>query len=741
MLRAFFQTARRLPVSPLICFGLAWLLMQWGPMRDFEWHTLDWRTKFRVAFQSPPDPRIAIVIYGDETNEAMPRLAWPPERDVHGELVEYLALGRASVVMFDVILDASREGGGDEKMAASVKAAAKAGVKVVTAAVAGTEPGVAAPGLEGPTRPLQHLEGDINEVIGDEDAVRPFPQLRAVSFYGFANAPPGSDGIQREIPVVVRVGHQVFPSLALQTLMAYLDVPAEKVRVRLGDAVYLSAKDREWRVPISASGRFLLNYRYDRDDLSDDFPTSSVLQVLITSNDYYVEKKPFAPKPPMVAGRVVLVGQIVTGARDAGPTPLGGMSPLVLIHANLLNNVFADDFARIAPPWMVWLAAVAAGYAGVWLGIKRSLGAMVAFAMLGLAAYGEMTFAAWIKWNLWLPFVGPLLGFASLQFVAIGRRALQEQRRSARVKQMFGTYLSPQLVTRMVESGEEPKLGGHEEEVTAYFSDIQGFSGFSEKLPPDRLVDLMNEYLTACTDIVQEEGGTLDKYIGDAVVVMFGAPIALPDHAFRACVAAQRVQQKLGELRKKWKSEGDRWPEIVWKMQSRIGLNTGPCIIGNMGSRTRFNYTMMGDNVNLAARMESGAKSWGVYTMATEATKLACEQHGGDRIVFRPLGRIVVKGRTQPVPIFELIGLKEDLAASTHECIGRFERGLAKYYERDWDGAIAFFRQSGELEPNVPGRTPGVSANPSLVYVDIALHCKVEPPPENWDGAYVMKEK
>jgi adenylate cyclase len=251
----------------------------------------------------------------------------------------------------------------------------------------------------------------------------------------------------------------------------------------------------------------------------------------------------------------------------------------------------------------------------------------------------------------------------------------------------------------------------------------------------------MNEYLTACTDIVQEEGGALDKYIGDAVVVMFGAPIALPDHAYRACVATQRVQQKLGELRAKWRAEGERWPEVVWRMQSRIGLNSGPAIIGNMGSRTRFNYTMMGDNVNLAARMESGAKSWGVYTMCSDATKLACGQHGGDRVVFRLLGRIVVKGRTQPVPTFEIVGLKETVTADTRECLALFEQGLAKYYGRDWEGALALFRRSSELEPNIPGRTEGVSLNPSLFYLDHIRKCQAEPPPAHWDGSYHMTEK
>jgi adenylate cyclase len=201
------------------------------------------------------------------------------------------------------------------------------------------------------------------------------------------------------------------------------------------------------------------------------------------------------------------------------------------------------------------------------------------------------------------------------------------------------------------------------------------------------------------------------------------------------------VHQKVGELRDKWKADGDKWPPSVWNMQTRIGLNSGVCTIGNMGSRIRFDFTMMGDNVNLAARMESGAKSWGVFTMATDATKLACEKHGGDRVVFRQLGRIVVKGRSTAVPIYEIVGLKETVTPETRECLGLFEEALAKHYARDWAGAIALFEQSALLEPNIPRQTPGVVSNPSLVYLNITRHYQMESPPENWDGIYHMAEK
>ena len=160
----------------------------------------------------------------------------------------------------------------------------------------------------------------------------------------------------------------------------------------------------------------------------------------------------------------------------------------------------------------------------------------------------------------------------------------------------------------------------------------------------------MNEYLTACTDIVLEEGGTLDKYVGDAVVAIYGAPVTLHGHAHRACLTALRVQKRVGELREKWRAKAGKWPAIVHKLQARIGLNTGSAVVGNMGSQTRFSYTMMGDDVNIAARMESGAKSWGVYSMCTESTRSGCEKVEPGPRRFRALGRIIVKGRDAADP-------------------------------------------------------------------------------------------
>lgn len=441
---------------------------------------------------------------------------------------------------------------------------------------------------------------------------------------------------------------------------------------------------------------------------------------------------------------LVLVGPVDPLLQDVSKTPFDDTPvPQVGFHGNMVKTFLSGIYLKRVPDWLEAVLTFALTIAVLFLTLTQRKRSMIYkfLALAAVAGYVAACFGLFSAYHLILPMTAPLGSTIMASLIGVGWQLIEEQKAKGRIKGMFGTYVSPQLVERMIDSGESPQLGGHDDEITAYFSDIQSFSTFSEKLGSGPLVELMNEYLTACTDIVQEQGGAVDKYIGDAVVAMFGAPVPMKDHAFRACVATQLVHQKLRELRVKWESEGEKWPRIVWEMQSRIGLNTGVCMIGNMGSRNRFNYTMMGDNVNLAARMESGSKAWGAYSMCTEATKQACELHGGDRVVFRALGRIVVKGRTLPVPIYEIVGLKETLPEGARECIALFEQGLAKYYARDWDGAIELFEQSKKYEPNQPGKTPGVKTNPSKVYIEITERYKEEPPAADWDGVYHMTEK
>jgi adenylate cyclase len=243
-------------------------------------------------------------------------------------------------------------------------------------------------------------------------------------------------------------------------------------------------------------------------------------------------------------------------------------------------------------------------------------------------------------------------------------------------------------------------------------------------------VQVINEYLSAMTDILNDRGGTLDKYIGDAIVAFFGSPVYLEDHAYQACITSQLMHKELERLREKWKKDGR--PEIVSNMQHRLGMNTGIMVTGNMGSTRRFNYTIMGDNVNLAARCESGAKQYGVFTMVTESTKEEAEKFGNE-CVFRQLDHIVVKGRSKPVKVFEIVGLKEDADQQLLDCIGLYEEGLQHYLDQDWDKALSKFNKSGKIEKYVK--------NPSGIFMQRCEFMKENPPGDEWDGVFIMESK
>ena len=722
----------------ILCIGIAFALGATPWVQRLDNVPLDLITQYRVRYQKPADSRVVIIGIDDSSIEDNAYGRWPWDRQIHGRFMESISHGKPAALVWDILFP---EKSADFKSDLIIQAGAhKLQKRVIFGAYTNDADPQQPEPIPASNLPITNIQGEQKSLPSSAYGVRPITGLQMTGLTAYADTPPGHDGVRRAAPMLQRIDGKVYPSLSLQALMLFGGVAPAEVRVVLGEAIYLEGKSFRRRIPIDHSGYYWINYRFA---LEGAINAGNVFPYFDITESYYqnfVVKSPL-PDLPSMEGKIILVGQMSTGLSDNGVTPYGAETPLVLVHANVIDNVLNEDYVRHVTNWKVLIVTLAIGFTGLILLTKKSLKTKAVFALGVPLVYIPIVSVCWTFWSFQLPLIWPLAGFGSLQVFMIVRQLINEQRSAQRIKGMFGTYVSPELVNRMINSGQSPELGGHQEDITAYFSDIQGFSGFSEKLPPDQLVVLMNEYLSACTNIIQAEGGTLDKYIGDAVVAMFGAPIPLPDHALRACVASQRVHLKLLELRENWKSEGERWPEIVHEMQSRIGLNSGSVIVGNMGSNTRFNYTMMGDNVNLAARMESGAKSWGVYSMCAEATKLACEEHGGDRVVFRALGRIVVKGRSTAVPIFEIVGLKENITAETIEGLRLFEQGLALHYQRDWAGALALFQQSAALEVNQPGVTPGVSSNPSLVYIGLVQYYQLNPPPADWSGEYVMTVK
>ena len=378
---------------------------------------------------------------------------------------------------------------------------------------------------------------------------------------------------------------------------------------------------------------------------------------------------------------IVLVGPEEKTFQDLAPTPFDKATvPKVSVHGNLIKTLITGKYLKRLPESMDYIATfvvciLMAGLA-VYQGNRASL--VQACGIILLAGYVCLAFFTFSESHVIWPITTPACAGLSTSFLGLAAMVVIEQKAKGKLKGMFGSYVSSDLVEQMVDSGEEPKLGGEETAITAFFSDVQAFSSFSELLTPTGLVDLMNEYLTAMTNILQEERGTLDKYIGDAIVAMYGAPIPMSDHAYQAVRTAILMQQKQVELREKWVPEVEKWGKchgLVTQMQTRIGCNTGTATVGNMGALDRFNYTMMGDMVNLAARCESGAKAYGAYIMITEETKIASEKTKDD-IAFRYLDKIVVKGRSQPVAMYEPTGFMNELTRETQDCLHCFSQGI-----------------------------------------------------------------
>lgn len=556
----------------------------------------------------------------------------------------------------------------------------------------------------------------------------------------------GTQWVPLFVPTSTNAVHR-FDHMALALALTYWGVPGDAVKITR-DAIEVPHGEGRAAARIPLTDEQMVEVNWFSPWISEHNPRVSfsvVLgQVLNLREGTEEEKASARAFFAEFRDAIVLIGPVDQLLQDLATTPFDDQPvPKVGVHGNLLKTIISGEYLHRLPDWTLYVITVALAVvvtALAVLGGARGLWSKAA-ALILLLGYGALAFVLFKTSHVVLPFAAPLSGAFMMAFAGIGWQLIVEERQKGRIKGMFSAYLAPTVVNSLIDSGKEPELGGHEETITAYFSDIQAFSTFSEKMTPARLVELMNEYLTACTDIVQEEGGTLDKYIGDAVVAMFGAPLPLPDHAYRACVASIRVQKKIEELRLKWRSEGDKWPPVVHSLRARLGLNSGPAIIGNMGSRTRFSYTMMGDNVNLAARMESGAKLMGVYTMVTDTTRAECEKHGGDRVVFRFLDKIVVKGRSLPVGVHEIVGFKEDLAASTLECLALHARAVERYLAQDWTGAIALFEQAAKLELHQPDKSLAIESNPSLIMLERCRYMEAHPPGADWDGVFVMKEK
>jgi adenylate cyclase len=315
----------------------------------------------------------------------------------------------------------------------------------------------------------------------------------------------------------------------------------------------------------------------------------------------------------------------------------------------------------------------------------------------------------------------PVLTMMTIYLGITVYRYVTEEREKKKIRGAFQYYLTPSVVNEILKDPAKLKLGGDKKHLSVMFSDIRGFTTISEKLSPEELVRLLNEYLTAMTDIVFKYEGLLDKYIGDAIMAVFGAPLEQPDHALRACRTGLEMMAKLQELRAKWAAEGR--PDV----DIGVGINSGDMVVGNMGSEMRFDYTVMGDSVNLASRLEGTNKEYGTHIILSEFTYEIVKAE----LYCRELDAVRVKGKKRPVRLYELLGERRD-AAQWQPWVEPFETGLAEYRAGRWDEAMAAFNKVQEIRPG---------DYPAQLYVERCTALKAHPPEGEWDGVFTMTKK
>lgn len=559
-----------------------------------------------------------------------------------------------------------------------------------------------------PTAPVTGLQ--IRPVIAIQAPLHKFAD-KAQGF-GYFNVSPDPDGPMRRIRMLNRYRSKLFPALSLLAASRYLDGDIRPLNgtIKPGQTLDGISLLPGVDVPTDMHARLIVNYYTDPQEY---FPSFSVA-------DFIEGTVP----PAAYKGKVVLFGMTAQGLFDLRPTPFSATTPGVYIHASAIQNMIDGRYLeRYYGLALIELLAyiilgIAMGFAlpkvPAWAGLLGTLGFAIGLYIVDI--HFIFPNGIWIL-NV-LPTMQALVVFTGVSLHGY----LTEGREKRQIRKAFQFYLTKSVVDEMLKDTSKLRLGGERRVCTVLFSDIRGFTTISEKLTPEELVQLLNSYLTPMTDLVFKYDGTLDKYMGDAIMAIFGAPVDYVDHASRACYVCLEMMEALGKLQIGWRAQN--LPEL----DIGIGLNTGPMSVGNMGSDSRFDYTVMGDNVNLGSRLEGINKTYGTNIIISEYTYEAAKNDVHTRL----LDAVRVKGKKDPVRIFELLG-RGKAEPKVQEFITAFEGAIDLYKKQQWDNAIALFeRVRKELRPEDYA---------SEMYIERCQEMKAEPPGPDWDGVYTMTTK
>ncbi len=635
-------------------------------LEALELKTYDWRLS-RTARPDTARTDIALVAIDESSLRNLEPNAgrWPWPRVVHSSLIDYLKRAPAKVVVYDVNFagpdtrvgfrygESTWSGAeSDRALADSVKAAGNV-VLLTDASFDGDARDVPVPADAGFTI----AEGAVDLRV----VFPPFPALAgAGSIFGHNRFVLDADGPIRHTLPFVRSRGVVVPSLGLAAALRMMDSrPADVTSVDETLRIADRRMPLSWRHDRTANERLsvlwgLINFRGPAtfEDLErHTYSTYSFFDLLYSEEQLLAGLKPNID-PFVFRGKLVFVGATASGLSDVFETPFArGKMAGIQLHASAADDILSNRFMHPASR-AATLAAVVAG--GIVIGLLATAvppwwATALTLAMVALFAWSATRlFAA----GYWMNLSQPVLSGSFALFGGVAYQYLVEGREKRKMKKLFGQYVSKDVYAQLVSNPALARLGGQRREMTVLFSDIRGFTTVSERGQPEEIVALLNEYFTRMVDIVFRHKGTLDKFVGDMVMALFGAPLDDPDHADHAVEAALEMIEALGQLNADWTAQGRPALDIG------IGINTGPMIAGNIGSEAIMSYTVIGDAVNLGSRLESLNKQYGTRIIISDSTRARLAR----LYRFRPLGDVVVKGKSQAVAIFEVVGRAESAA-------------------------------------------------------------------------------
>lgn len=689
----------------LLAAGASLLMWQAGMLQPLEAATWQWRVA-AFAEPVPTTGRVRIIALDQKSLDWGSRengLSWPWPRQAYEVILSFCRRAGVKAVAFDLLFSEPSLYGVEDDQALG-RAMRENGPVVLSYTLGAGKPAAV------PSVSFLTIEGYADWPAGRAGSRRkvatlPVPEIAAgSSMLASISGRPDEDGVFRRAPLVSRLGDAPVPSLPLA---AFLAGEKELPPLAIGNR---SLQVGGRNIPLDREGMSILRFRGP----SQAIPTVSAAAV-IQSELLLREGGSPTLDPESFTGTYVFFGLTAPGLYDLRAMPIDGVYPGVEIHATMLDNLLAADFLKDASA--VFTALLTLGLAvlaaGLILFCQRAWHSALVFVVL-LPLPFLFGFVAYPR-GLWLPVAVQESGVMLALVGGVLVNFATEGRKKRYIKRAFSQYLHPAVIEQLMRQPERLRLGGEKRELSILFADLQGFTTLSERLDPELLTRLLNEYLTAMTDIIMGAGGTIDKYEGDAILAFWNAPLSQADHANLAVRASIACQEKLAGLRPVFAER------FGCDLFMRVGINTGTVLVGNLGSSQRFDYSILGDGVNIAARLEGVNKEFGTPILISQATRgrLAAD------IAVREVGRVRVVGRQEPIQVYEPLS---QVVALTSEQVAAFEQGLARYYGGDFAEALECFTPLAEFD------------EPSARYL---ARCRtlLANPPLAWDGVWTMSSK